>query len=236
MKFKDFIEKFKNGSIIFFDIDETLLRTFAKIHVIKDGEVIRKLNNQEFNTYELQDGESYDFVEFRDINIFNASKPIETMINLFNNIMLKFDTNSQMILLTARSEFYQGRKKLIEVLEKLGIGMKNVKVELCGNLKYGSVSDRKKYIIRKYLNSGRYCVSGMIDDDRKNLEVFLSIQDEFPNINFYAYLVANDEELKLINESTVTGDVAQNVTKDDVTLMNRTDTISPSADDFYDEE
>ena len=62
----------KSGlGLTIFDIDDTLFRTTAQIKVVKDGREIRSLNNQEFNTYKLQDGESFDFGEFRNAEKFN---------------------------------------------------------------------------------------------------------------------------------------------------------------------
>jgi hypothetical protein len=69
MKFNSFLNELASQygkGITFIDIDETIFNTFAKIYVIKDGKVIKKLSNQEFNTYDLQDRESFDFREFRD--------------------------------------------------------------------------------------------------------------------------------------------------------------------------
>ena len=42
--------------ITFIDIDETIFRTFAMIYVLdkESKEVVKKLNNQEFNTYKLK--------------------------------------------------------------------------------------------------------------------------------------------------------------------------------------
>ena len=60
MKIRDLLEG-KNLGLTIFDIDDTLFRTTAQIKVVKDGKFIRSLNNQEFNTYQLKTGESFDF-------------------------------------------------------------------------------------------------------------------------------------------------------------------------------
>ena len=50
--FKEFLsEENKLGRLSIFDIDDTLFHTTAKITVMKDGKVLKKLSNQEFNTY-----------------------------------------------------------------------------------------------------------------------------------------------------------------------------------------
>lgn len=62
--------------ITFFDIDETIFHTFAKVYVKKGGKVLRKLDNQKFNSYKLKRGEAFDFTEFRDAAIFSKSSKI----------------------------------------------------------------------------------------------------------------------------------------------------------------
>ena len=44
-----------------FDIDETLFHTKAKVQVFKDGKVNKILDNQQFNSYQLKKGESFDY-------------------------------------------------------------------------------------------------------------------------------------------------------------------------------
>jgi len=88
-----------------FDIDDTLFRTTAQIKVVKDGKVVRSLNNQQFNTYQLQPGESFDFGEFRNAEKFNReSIPIKPMIAKLKAIIDNAG-NSKVIMLTARSDF-----------------------------------------------------------------------------------------------------------------------------------
>ncbi len=56
-RFKEFIG---TGTLTIFDIDETLFHTKAKVAVVKDGRVVRMLDNQEFNTYKRKPGEEYE--------------------------------------------------------------------------------------------------------------------------------------------------------------------------------
>ena len=52
--FKDLNEsdnRIVGNTISFIDIDETTFHTYAKVKVMKDGKIVRTLNNQEFNTY-----------------------------------------------------------------------------------------------------------------------------------------------------------------------------------------
>ena len=69
------------NSISFIDIDETTFHTYAKVGVYKNGKKVRDLDNQQFNTYELQPGESFNFDEFKSSEVFNkTSKPIDEMV------------------------------------------------------------------------------------------------------------------------------------------------------------
>jgi hypothetical protein len=52
INFKDYIAESKEGAgLTIWDIDETLFNTKAQIHVVKNGKLVRKLSNTEYNTY-----------------------------------------------------------------------------------------------------------------------------------------------------------------------------------------
>ena len=101
--------KVNGHPISFIDIDETTMHTFAKVNVMKDGKVVKSLDNKEFNTHELGDGETYNFDNFRDAKYFNqTSQPIEKTINRIKNIIQSIKDNKKqekVIFLTARSDF-----------------------------------------------------------------------------------------------------------------------------------
>jgi FMN phosphatase YigB (HAD superfamily) len=98
MRSKEFTKPLR--SLVIFDIDDTLLHTTAKIRVIKNGQTVRELTNQQFNNYELQPGEEFDFGEFRSAEKFNReSEPIEPMIRKLKTI-LNHSANADVIMLT----------------------------------------------------------------------------------------------------------------------------------------
>ena len=68
LSLKEFLAQSRGLSI--WDIDETLFKTTAKVSVVKNGEVVKQLDNKEFNTYKLKSGESFDFTEFKDSKHF----------------------------------------------------------------------------------------------------------------------------------------------------------------------
>ena len=195
MKVKTMKKRMKT-KLTFFDIDETVFHTFAKINVLKDGKLIKKLNNQEFNTYKLKDDESFDFTEFRDSKVFyDTSKPINNIIKLVKKYI---KNDERVIFLTAREDF-KDKQLFLETFRKYGINIDhpNVYVERSGNLKHiPNVSDRKKEIVKKYL-SEKYYVVKMYDDDRKNLETFKNFLLEL-NYNVDAIQVIGNGRMKKI--------------------------------------
>lgn len=166
-------------SISFIDIDETTFHTYANVKVLnRDGDIVRILDNQEFNTDVLKDGESYDFSEFQDSKVFyKTSQPIEPIVNKIQRMIDSIKRNGKVekiIFLTARSDF-NDKNLFLKTFRQNGIDVdiSNVYVERSGNLRdIKSVADRKRYVMLKYLQSGDYTAVRMIDDDVHNLEVF----------------------------------------------------------------
>ena len=177
------------AKISFFDIDETIFHTHALINVVKDGEIVKKLTNKEFNTYKLQDGEEFDFSEFRDSLVFyNTSKPINNVIKLVKRYIDNIKGNDRVIFLTAREDF-KDKEKFLDTFRKYGINIDhpNVYVERSGNLKFiEKVHQRKNFIVRKYLKTKLYSDVKMYDDSHNNLYNFIMLQKSFPDCNFNA--------------------------------------------------
>jgi hypothetical protein len=228
--FKDYLSK---NSIVFVDVDETLFRTFAKIHVVKNDEVIKKLDNKDFNSYVLGEGESFDFHEFRSGKLFKeTSIPIPQTMNKLKNLISKIkeirnacadDNCSKIIFLTAREDFFD-KQNFLEAFRNQGIDIDDKKlmyIERAGNLKESSVPEKKKKIMMKYLSSGKYDFVQMIDDDEKNIEVLKEIAYSFPMelleklklnysknvsepiIGFQGFLVQDNGDLKFVFEKNL---------------------------------
>nr|DAH71167.1 MAG TPA: acid phosphatase [Caudoviricetes sp.] len=189
------------AKISFFDIDETIFHTHALINVVKDGEIVKKLTNKEFNTYKLQDGEEFDFSEFRDSLVFyNTSKPINNVIKLVKRYIDNIKGNDRVIFLTAREDF-KDKEKFLDTFRKYGINIDhpNVYVERSGNLKFiEKVHQRKNFIVRKYLKTKLYSDVKMYDDSHNNLYNFIMLQKSFPDCNFNAVQVIGNGKLKKI--------------------------------------
>lgn len=195
-RFKEFVG---TGTLTMFDIDETLFHTKAKIKVMKDGKVVRELDNQQFNTYKLADGESFDFGQFRSAKIFSeTSTPILRMINKARAIVkAKKNPHSRAIIVTARADF-DNKKMFLQTFRQHGIAIDKMHVERAGNLGLGSSAANKKVVFRRYLNTKNFIKTRLYDDDMSNLKAFLSLQEEYPNVKFEAWFVNSDGSVKRI--------------------------------------
>jgi len=201
--FKDYIteEVGKLGRLSIFDIDDTLFHTTAQIAVLKDGKVVKRLSNQEFNIYQLKKGESFDFGEFRSAEKFNKeSKPISRMMDRARAILSHSLRNplSRVIVVTARADF-DNKELFLNTFRKHQFDVDKVRVERAGNINDIESTATKKYvIIHNYLKTGKFDRCSLFDDAMSNLKEFLKLQKEFPNVKFEAYFADANGGIKLI--------------------------------------
>lgn len=185
------------AALTVFDIDETLFHTAAKILVIKDGEVVKELDNRQFNTYVLQDGESFDFSQFTNAQFFHdTSVPIDTMWKRAKSTLdgIGRRPGSKVIIVTARSDF-DDKEMFLNTFRKHGLDIDKIHVHRAGNLNMPSAAAKKK-IIGQYLATGQFDMVRLFDDAESNLRSFLSLKDEFPEITFKAYMVLDDGSIR----------------------------------------
>ena len=200
--FKKFLsEDSKLGRLSIFDIDDTLFHTTAQIALIKDGKVLKKLSNQEFNTYILKKGESFDFGEFKDAKKFNKeSKPISRMFDRAKAILSHSVKNplSKVIVVTARANF-DNKEVFLNTFRKYKFNIDDVRVERAGNIiDIAAAADKKFVIIHNYLKTGQFDRVSLFDDAITNLTKFLELKKLFPKIKFEAYFVSQDGSIKLM--------------------------------------
>tara|TARA_Y100000816_G_scaffold291374_1_gene282543 strand:- start:1351 stop:1956 length:606 start_codon:yes stop_codon:yes gene_type:complete len=186
--FKTFLEEQAGKGLTMFDVDETMFITKAKVKVIKNGKIIKRLNNQEFNTYKKKDGEEFDFGEFKNAEVFNrTSTPIARMINKVKAILKNATRKgSKVIIVTARPNF-DNKKLFLDTFRKQGIDIDKIYVERAGNLGSGPAAGNKKIIFKKYLDQKIYKRIRLFDDAMSNLKTFLSLQKDYPDVSFEAY-------------------------------------------------
>ncbi len=195
-RFKEFIG---SGTLTIFDIDETLFHTKAKVAVMKGDKVVRMLDNQEFNTYKLKEGESFDFREFRSAEVFRrTSTPIVRMVEKAKAIVkAKNNAASRAIIVTARADF-DDKEMFLQTFRDHGIPIDQMHVERSGNLGLGSPAEAKKVVFRKYLNTKNYIKTRLYEDAMSNLKAFLELQSEYPGVTFEAWFVKPDGSVQRI--------------------------------------
>lgn len=203
-KFIEYIKEetdFEDGGLTIFDIDDTLFHTTAQIGVVKDGKVIKKLTNQEFNNYNASNGETFDFSEFRDAEKFyKESKPIARMLDKAKAILKNSQNNenSKVIIVTARSNF-DNKERFLATFRKHGFDIDKVRVERAGRIGGDFIPAFKKVIIiRNYLNTKKFSRVRLFDDSMSNLKEFLKLKHEFSTVKFEAFFANPDGSIKTI--------------------------------------
>ena len=189
VKFKTFLEEAAGKGLTMFDVDETMCITKAKVHVVKNGKIVKKLDNQQFNTYKKKPGEEFDFGEFKNAQVFNkTSTPIARMIDKVKAILKNATkAGSKVIIVTARPNF-DNKKLFLDTFRNQGIDIDKIYVERAGNLGGGPAAENKKVIFRKYLDQKIYKRIRLFDDAMSNLKAFLSLQKDYPSVSFEAFL------------------------------------------------
>jgi hypothetical protein len=199
--FRSFIIEAKEGiGLTVFDIDDTLFHTFAMIKIMKDGREVGELTNQEFNTYKLKDGETFDFGQFKNAENFRkTSKPITKMIAKANAIIANANkAGSKVIIMTARADF-DDKETFLKTFKDHGMDISNVYVERAGNLgAKNSSAKNKKFLFHKYLRGGKYARVRFFDDAISNITMFKSLEKQYPDISFEAYHVQPDGSVRKV--------------------------------------
>lgn len=177
--------------LVVFDIDDTLVNTQTKVHVIKDGEVVNSLNSHDFTHYKLKPGESFDFEDFRNAReFFEKSRPI---IPMMNQLKRDIATGNKVVMVTARADF-DDKELFLDTFRKYGVDMNKVHVYRAGNSKQGTTEERKKAIIKTLLDKDDYTKAIMYDDAKPNLHTFIELKKDHPKTRFYAWHVSLDGE------------------------------------------
>ena len=176
------------AALTVWDIDDTLMHTAARVFVVEPSGRRRQLSPSEFNSYELRPGEKYDFAEFTDSQLFyDTSKPIDRIWRTAQNTLANIGKRpgSRMIIVTARAEF-DNTSLFLKTFEKHGMDMSKVKVYTVAG------ASNKKPLIRRLLDKGTFTEARLFDDHPGNLQDFLSLHEEFPQIKLKAFPVGHN--------------------------------------------
>lgn len=196
MKYQTYLKQHKNEirTLNVWDIDDTLFKTDARVYVVKDDKIIKKIEPGEFNTYKLKPGEKYDYREFRDGKMFrDTAKPINNVLDRAKSIIMNQSENSDSIILTARSDF-NNHKEFLQAFRDHGFPIDHVYVERSGNLS-SLKSDAKTHtlkavVLKKYINTGKYDRVRIWDDSKANLDMLLKLARD--DVEVIAYHVDHD--------------------------------------------
>lgn len=197
--FNQFIIEKSGKGLTIFDIDETMFITKAKVKVVKDGKVIKTLDNKQFNKYVLKRNEEFDFGEFTSAEIFNkTSTPIARMIDKVKAILKNATrAGSKVIIVTARPNF-DNKDLFLDTFRQQGIDIDNIYVERAGNLGSGPAADNKIVIFKKYLDSKQYKRIRLFDDAITNIKALLSLKNEYKDVEFEGYLANHNGSVRRI--------------------------------------
>jgi hypothetical protein len=171
------------------DIDDTLfVSKDTHVYVTKEGKITKKLTTEEFNGYKLSAGEKFDFFEFRDSNIFfNSARPLSANLKQAKNALES--KNTMVLILTARADF-NDKNRFLRKFELYGLNMKkpNIHVSRSGNLGMGT-AEGKKAVLKSVLDTKKFRIASMYDDDPRNLDAFLSLSSK--DLKLSPYIVKN---------------------------------------------
>ena len=187
-------EQARKQSIHFFDLDETLFHhptdeKGVRIHVAHpSGHRVASLTNTQFNNYKLPPGHKFDFSEFRSSHKFSqTAKPIRKTIAKLKALNSK---GKKAEILTARADM-DDKEDFGKHLNKYGIDIDKVHVRRAGNLP-GSAAQNKKTIVSGLINKHGYNDVHLYDDNHENLNTFLGLKKDHPNVTFTAHHVEHD--------------------------------------------
>lgn len=177
----------------FFDIDETVFHSFAKVIVRNKhtGEIVDELPNDEFNSHVLGDDEEYDFSQFKDAKLFKVSSKV--INSTLRELKRQFSKGNMIIFLTARADM-DSNATFKDAFRQVGIRVndKRVRFELAGNLKYGPIPQRKMYIIGRYLKKFKQVEEvNIYDDHKENVRILDQVAKSYPDVRFNKYLIKN---------------------------------------------
>lgn len=166
----------KEKTICVFDLDDTLVKTDAKIKVYhkETGDLLHALTPGEFNGYVLMHGHLLDFEDFNDLQILLAGDLIRENVNKLKRYAEKYPIG----MITARGH----RASVLEFIYEKGLPIREDLVFVINDPKEpeeGSISEKKSKAFEKLINMG-YEHFIYYDDDEENLQAAKSLESKYP--------------------------------------------------------
>lgn len=215
MKLKSYLKKQDKEvrTLNIWDIDDTLAKTAARVHVKKDGKIVKVLEPGEYNNYKLKSGEELDFAQFRSGKIFRDTfKPISNVLDRAKEIIARQPENSESIILTARADF-DDHKEFLQAFRDHGFPIDQVYVERAGNVAKNNPKSpahiNKGVILKRYLSSGKWSRVRMWDDSEKNLDMLFKVAAMYPGTEAIGYLVKDGRVSKYTPKKAIAKQVTE---------------------------
>lgn len=194
-------------SIHLFDLDDTLIRTSARV-LVRDaeGRLLRALSTSEFTAYRASPGEALDFGEFSDLGILSRGIVVRYTRTIIDTI-LAHGTRSEFGILTARADKKMHAPFLIRLFRSLfGVRLANEFIFAVSDERFSgykdrrvgpggvpfsrlSVSQRKALVIAEDLVGRGFNDISFYDDSRANLESFKVMRQAFPHVAYRPHFI-----------------------------------------------
>lgn len=162
----------KTEKIVLFDLDDTLIKSKAKIYVLNDqNEVIRTLTPAQYNHYRRKDGEHFNYDEFDNEEILNNSK----FMKLWETLKSFYNMGVNVGIVTARED----KEMLIRFFLRNGMDINRYLIFAVGGSKSkfkGRIQDRKRQVI-EHLSARGYKNFLFYDDNKDNLNEVVQMRD-----------------------------------------------------------
>lgn len=202
-------------SIHLFDLDDTLIRTSARVLVLDSGGgLLRALSPAEFTGYRPAPGEVLDFREFSDLGILSRGIVVRYTRGIIDSI-LRYGTRSHFGILTARSDKSLHAAFLIRLFRSLfGIRLLKEHIFAVSDSRFAahkdrqdrreggaaaggerppfaslSVSQRKALVIAEDLVGRGFNDISFYDDSRENLDSFKVLRQAFPHVVYKPHFI-----------------------------------------------
>lgn len=155
----------KTEKIVLFDIDDTLIKSKAKIYVLNDqNEIIKKLTPAQYNHYKCKVGEHFNYDEFDNEEILNNAR----FTKFWKTLKEFYDKGVNVGIVTARED----KEMLIRFFLNNGMDINRYLIFPVGGktCKFrGKIQDRKRQVI-EHLSARGYKNFVFYDDNEDNLK------------------------------------------------------------------
>lgn len=160
------------NKIVLFDIDDTLIKSKARITVLNDqNRVIRKLTPAQYNHYTRKVGEHFSYEDFDNEEILNKAK----LTKFWDTLDECYRKGLTVGIVTARED----KEMILRFFAKNGIQFNRYLVFPIGgkDCKFqGKIKDRKRQVI-EHLSAHGYKKFIFYDDNEENLKEVAQMKD-----------------------------------------------------------